>query len=106
MGPSLWHILLLGGIFVILFMGPGRLPGLGKSLGEAIRGFKKGLNDDEIDVTDTLPPNNPNQRISGKTTRARTQRSTTARTGAPRKKKVKQPVAEVAPEQEDEGDEV
>lgn len=27
----------------LLFFGPSRLPGLGKSMGEAIRGFKKGI---------------------------------------------------------------
>lgn len=36
------EILLILGI-ALLFFGPSRLPGLGKSLGEAIRGFKKGL---------------------------------------------------------------
>lgn len=39
---SLTHILLFL-IIVLVFFGPSRLPGLGKSLGEAIRGFKKGL---------------------------------------------------------------
>lgn len=39
-------------IVVLLIFGPSRLPGLGKSIGASIRGFKKGLNDDEIDVTD------------------------------------------------------
>ncbi len=29
----------------LLFFGPSRLPGLGKSMGEAIRGFKKGISD-------------------------------------------------------------
>jgi sec-independent protein translocase protein TatA len=48
-GP--WQILLILGI-ALLFFGPSRLPGLGKSLGEAIRGFKKGLDNDEIDVTE------------------------------------------------------
>lgn len=38
-------------VIVLVIFGPGRLPGLGKSLGEAIRGFKKGLSgDEEIDV--------------------------------------------------------
>ena len=50
MSPSIWQILILAAIILLLF-GPKRIPGLGKSLGEAIRGFKKGLNDDEIDVT-------------------------------------------------------
>lgn len=40
------EILLIGGIALLMF-GPSRLPGLGKSMGEAIRGFKKGLNGDE-----------------------------------------------------------
>lgn len=48
-GLSFWHMLLLLGIVLLVF-GPSRLPGVGKSLGEAIRGFKKGLegtDDDE-----------------------------------------------------------
>lgn len=40
------EILLIGGIALLMF-GPSRLPGLGKSMGEAIRGFKKGLNGDD-----------------------------------------------------------
>ena len=53
MAPSLWQILIVVGL-VLLFFGPGRLPGLGKSLGEAIRGFKKGISeDDAIDVTES-----------------------------------------------------
>lgn len=40
------ELLLILGIALLLF-GPSKLPGLGKSLGEAIRGFKKGLNEDE-----------------------------------------------------------
>ncbi len=36
------EILLLLGLALLLF-GPSRLPGLGKSMGEAIRGFKKGI---------------------------------------------------------------
>ncbi len=52
MGLSFWHLLLLGFIVLLLF-GPNRLPSLGKSLGEAIRGFKKGLDGDERDVTES-----------------------------------------------------
>lgn len=44
------HILLLLVIMVLLF-GSRRLPELGRGLGEAIRSFKKGLDEDEIDVT-------------------------------------------------------
>ncbi|MCC7405747.1 MAG: twin-arginine translocase TatA/TatE family subunit, partial [Bdellovibrionales bacterium] len=50
-GMSIWHILIVL-LIVLLLFGPSKLPNLGKSLGEAIRGFKKGLNEDpEIDVT-------------------------------------------------------
>jgi sec-independent protein translocase protein TatA len=50
------HIFLLAIILIVVFMGPRSLPGLGRSLGDAIRGFKKGLageDEDEIDVTDS-----------------------------------------------------
>ncbi len=33
-------------VIALVIFGPSKLPGLGKSLGEAIRGFKKGLADD------------------------------------------------------------
>jgi len=48
-GP--WQIIIVLAILLLLF-GPSRLPNLGKSIGEAIRGFKKGISEDEIDVTD------------------------------------------------------
>jgi sec-independent protein translocase protein TatA len=48
-GLSFWHLVILLAI-ALLFFGTNRLPGLGKSVGEAIKGFKKGLADDEIDV--------------------------------------------------------
>ncbi|MBL7543533.1 MAG: twin-arginine translocase TatA/TatE family subunit [Bdellovibrionaceae bacterium] len=59
------EILLIGGIALLMF-GPSRLPGLGKSLGEAIRGFKKGLSEDEIQanarpVNDQIPFENKGQ---------------------------------------------
>tara|TARA_B100001248_G_C27399436_1_gene468775 strand:- start:1936 stop:2142 length:207 start_codon:yes stop_codon:yes gene_type:complete len=48
-GP--WQIIIVLAILLLLF-GPSRLPNLGKSIGQAIRGFKKGISEDEIDVTD------------------------------------------------------
>ena len=59
MGLSPIHLILIVAIVLLVF-GPSRLPGLGKGMGDAIRGFKKGLKGDEIDVT----PNNPNDRIN------------------------------------------
>lgn len=40
------EIILIGGIALLLF-GPTKLPGLGRSLGESIRGFKKALTEEE-----------------------------------------------------------
>ncbi|MEP7049819.1 MAG: twin-arginine translocase TatA/TatE family subunit [Pseudomonadota bacterium] len=49
--PVHWVIVL---IIVLLVFGPGRLAGVGKGLGEGIRSFKKGLNED-----DDHPPTTP-----------------------------------------------
>lgn len=49
MGLSIWHALLVLGI-ILFFFGPSRLPKLGKSIGETMRQFKKGLNDGADDV--------------------------------------------------------
>lgn len=48
------HILILAIVVIIFILGPAKLPQLGRGLGDAIRGFKKGMSgedDDEIDVT-------------------------------------------------------
>lgn len=53
------EILLIGGIALLVF-GPSKLPGLGRSMGEAIRGFKKGLSEDasqERDVNKQISQN-------------------------------------------------
>ena len=52
MGLGPWHLMAIV-IIVLVFFGPSRLPSLGKSMGEAIRGFKKGIDGDEIDVTES-----------------------------------------------------
>ena len=54
LGPT--ELLIILGILVLLF-GASRLPKLGKSMGQSIRGFKKGLNEDgddeELEGSDT-----------------------------------------------------
>ena len=47
------HLLLIF-IVALLIFGPKNLPAIGKGLGEAIRGFKKALNEEEAN-----PPNPP-----------------------------------------------
>lgn len=44
--PVHWLIVI---VIVLLVFGPGRLAGVGKGLGEGIRQFKKGLNEDAPD---------------------------------------------------------
>lgn len=55
LGP--WQIVLIVAI-VLIFFGPKRIPGLGKSLGEAIRGFRKGVKED-LDSDDENSPSEP-----------------------------------------------
>ncbi len=46
LSPIHWLIVI---VIVLLVFGPGRLAGVGKGLGEGIKSFKKGLNDDDDD---------------------------------------------------------
>ena len=46
LSPIHWLIVI---VIVLLVFGPGRLAGVGKGLGEGIRSFKKGLNEDADD---------------------------------------------------------
>lgn len=51
---SLTHLLLLIVILLLVF-GKTKLPELGRSMGEGLRQFKKGLNGEaDIDVTDSV----------------------------------------------------
>ncbi len=61
---SITHLLLVAAIF-LLFFGPSRLPQLGQSLGKAIRGFKQGLSEIEVEAKelkkDQLPHDEQNK---------------------------------------------
>ena len=48
---SITHLLLLA-IIALIFFGPSRLPQLGQGLGKAIRGFKQGLTEIDVDSKD------------------------------------------------------
>lgn len=55
MGVGGGQLLIIAIILVVLFVAPSRLPGLGKSLAQSIKGFKKGMqDDDETDVTNSV----------------------------------------------------
>jgi sec-independent protein translocase protein TatA len=53
LSPVHWVIVL---VIVLLLFGPGRLAGVGKGLGEGIRSFKKGLNEDAVDPPTAAKP--------------------------------------------------
>jgi sec-independent protein translocase protein TatA len=55
---SIWHWLVVL-LVVILMFGTKKLGNVGKDLGEAIRGFKKGLAGDEPAKLEADPPSNP-----------------------------------------------
>jgi sec-independent protein translocase protein TatA len=49
------HLLVLLGLALLLF-GPKKIPELGKSLGEGIRGFKSSMKDEEKPASSSTPP--------------------------------------------------
>lgn len=56
MGLSFWHLVVLL-IVVVLVFGTKRLRNAGKDLGEAVKGFKEGMNgDDANSANKSLPP--------------------------------------------------
>lgn len=48
-------------IILLLIFGPSRLGDLGSALGKGIKGFKKSVKDDEIDIT---PPKEESGKVS------------------------------------------
>lgn len=60
MSLGIWEIIAIA-MVALLFFGPSRLPGLGQSVGEAIRGFKKGMDglDEEPPKSEAKTPQGP-----------------------------------------------
>ena len=65
---SHWLIIL---VILLLFFGPSKLPGLGASLGKAIRGFKAGLN--EADPNERPAQSSRPEQIESNTNSAQTE---------------------------------
>lgn len=59
-GLGIWELLIILGILLLIF-GPSRLGDLGSSLGKGIKGFRKSIKDDEIDVTPSKDETKPIQ---------------------------------------------
>lgn len=51
---SIWHWLVVLAVVVIV-MGPGRLPHIGRDLGKAIKGFKESLDGKDVTPSDDKP---------------------------------------------------
>ena len=64
-GLSLWHWLIVL-VIVVLVFGTKRLKNVGQDLGDAVKGFKKGMQDDEAAAqpTQSLPPASPPQDVA------------------------------------------
>lgn len=75
MAVGYWQLIILVVIVLIFFVGPKKLPDIGKSLGKSIRDFKKALNeDDTLDVTDSAKA----ERIESNSDEAQTSKSKTS----------------------------
>ncbi len=57
-GINIWQLLIILVIVMLLF-GTKRLRSLGSDLGSALRGFRKGLSDDEPERLEADPPGQP-----------------------------------------------
>ena len=49
-GLGAWELLIILGIVVLLF-GARRMPEIGSGIGKAIKNFKAGISEEEIDIT-------------------------------------------------------
>ena len=61
-GISIWQLLIILAIVVMIF-GTKRLRNLGGDLGSAIRGFKKGLNDEDKPAVEDKSDENVNEKV-------------------------------------------
>lgn len=83
---SITHLLLLAAIFLIFF-GPSKLPQFGQSLGKAIRGFKQGLSEIDVDAKDMHDtPAKPPQQVTQNQTQTPAQATQKTEATEPEKK--------------------
>ncbi len=77
MGIGGGQLLIIIVVLVLVFFAPSRIAEAGKSLAQAIRGFRKGMNDDETDVTHSVKreklDQNPGEPVE-KTTKSKTEK--------------------------------
>ena len=54
--PSIWGLLIVLALAFLLFSRPGRISGLMEDLGKGIKGFRKGLGDEQQQPPSQDPP--------------------------------------------------
>lgn len=54
--PSIWGLLIVLALAFLLFSKPGRISGLMEDLGKGIKGFRKGLGDEQQPPANPEPP--------------------------------------------------
>lgn len=65
--PSIWGLLIVLGLAFLLFSRPGRISGLMEDLGKGIKGFRKGLGDEQ-NAQNQQPPADPPRQVPDQTT--------------------------------------
>jgi sec-independent protein translocase protein TatA len=53
--PSIWQLLIIGALVLLLFGGKGKISGMMEELAKGIKGFKKGLSDEEAAKREEVP---------------------------------------------------
>ena len=83
-GLSIWHWLIVL-VIVVLVFGTKRLGNIGKDLGEAVKGFKKGMHDDDKDKpSGQLPDESRRDSSSGTGSSSTSQRDESSNDRTPR----------------------
>ena len=71
MSIGIWQILIVA-VLVFLLFGAGRLPRVMEDIAKGIKGFKKGLNDEETAETPKAQITDKSEVIDGSTTKEKT----------------------------------
>ena len=58
-GMSIWHWIIIGGVFLLLFGGKGKISDIMGDFAKGVKSFKKGMADDEADAKPAVTPAAP-----------------------------------------------
>lgn len=70
-----WPQLLILLVLVVLIFGTGKLKGLGKDIGGAIKGFKKAMNDEDTSKEQTKDDDQPAEKLEKSSTESSEQKT-------------------------------